>query len=83
MKVLSGPEGDGLLTNVEVMEWLREKKASAPQEEDLGEGHLAPPLNAVEISNELLAYFEKCPSGTLGRTRFRETLCEGMELCLF
>lgn len=63
MKILSGKEGDGLLTNVEVMEWVREKSAGAAEGAEVEEGELAPPSNFVEISKELLAYFSKAPSG--------------------
>lgn len=67
MKILSDPAGDALLTNAEVMHWLRDQKNGAKGSNDSdsdGDGSEGIPLppNALLISDDLLEYFKTCPS---------------------
>lgn len=63
MKILSGPEGDGLVTNAEVHAWLREKKFDVPKEEQPS-GSIKPADNVAEIARDIRRYIESSPAGT-------------------
>lgn len=63
MKVLSPSEGDALLTNAEVMHWIRDGKLHAPNDAFHSSDKIAPSQNVKEIARELLDYFERSPSG--------------------
>lgn len=65
--MLSKPEGDALLTNAEVMHWLKEQKIDASNDELESEGRIPPPENAASVGRELLTFFSTAPSGTLDR----------------
>lgn len=62
MKILSRPEGDGLLTNAEVHEWLKEKNF-AIQRRDVPEGVIKPPSATSSIAKHLIRYLNTTPSG--------------------
>lgn len=62
MKVLSAPDGDGLLTNAEVLQWLRDKKFDAPRSERPPEA-IKPSQNVACIAKDLREYLETSPAG--------------------
>lgn len=64
MKILSGPEGDGLLTNAEVREWLKEKNFEIDKR-DLVKGEIRPASSIANLSRDLRQYLESSPSGKL------------------
>lgn len=63
MKILSGPEGDGLLTNAEVQAWLKEKNFEIDKR-DLKKGAIRPPSSIASLSRDVRQYLESSPSGT-------------------
>lgn len=64
MKILSGPEGDGLLTNAEVQEWLKEKNFEIDKR-DLVKGEIRPASSIANLSRDVRQYLESSPSGKL------------------
>lgn len=63
MKILSGPEGDGLVTNAEVQAWLREKNFEIDKR-DLKKGTIRPPCSTASVARDIREYLETSPSGT-------------------
>lgn len=61
MKILSGPEGDGLLTNAEVRLWLNEKNFEV-QRRDLVSTAIRPPSSTASLAKDLRVYLESSPS---------------------
>ena len=63
MKILSTTQGDALLSNAEVMQWLRDSKIDAPDNDHETAGSVPPPENAREIGKQVLDYFARSPAG--------------------
>lgn len=61
MKILSRPEGDGLLTNAEVRLWLKEKNFEV-QRRDLAATAIRPPSSTATLAKDLRLYLESSPS---------------------
>lgn len=62
MKILSGPEGDGLLTNAEVLAWLKEKKFDIAKR-DVPADDIRPCAAVGVLARDLRQYLESSPSG--------------------
>ncbi|KAI0563135.1 RNA polymerase Rpb4 [Gracilaria domingensis] len=77
MKILSNPEGDGLLTNAEVREWLKEKKFET-ERRHVPEGVIKPPPGTASISKQVRKYIEASPAGNVSMASIR-TLYERLE----
>lgn len=69
MKVLSKSEGDMLLTNAEVMEWLNSQKLDASSAEHRAQGRIPPPANVKQVGGEVLQYLRSTPSGSCHASR--------------
>ena len=74
MKVLSKPQGDALLTNAEVMHWLKSQDFDATDNSQ-AKDEIAPPENEVTIGQELLTYFSTTPSGKLNQMHMWMQTC--------
>ncbi|CAN8062689.1 unnamed protein product [Agarophyton chilense] len=64
MKILSSPEGDGLLTNAEVHEWLKQKQFQT-ERRDVPEHEIKPPHATASISKQVQKYIETSPAGNI------------------
>ncbi|PXF49472.1 hypothetical protein BWQ96_00788 [Gracilariopsis chorda] len=71
MKILSNPDGDGLLTNAEVHEWLKEKKFETARR-DVPEGVIKPPHSTASISRQVRQYIESSPAGNVSVSSLRK-----------
>ena len=67
MKVLSGPDGDGLLTNAEVMAWLQDKQFDLPKSQQ-PKNMLRQPRRTVDIAKSVKKYIQSSPAGKQSET---------------
>lgn len=67
MKILSAPEGDGLLGDIEVLEFLREKRRETiernAEARSSTQKSIKPPRRAVQLEEKILKYLEDGPAG--------------------
>eukprot|EP00177_Eucheuma_denticulatum_P000008 GFKZ01000018.1.p1 GENE.GFKZ01000018.1~~GFKZ01000018.1.p1 ORF type:complete len:144 (-),score=12.64 GFKZ01000018.1:622-1053(-) len=62
MKILSPPEGEGLLTNVEVNTWLKEKNFDINKRE-VKPDQIRPPTSTASLARDLRTYLDSSPAG--------------------
>lgn len=63
MKILSAPQGDGPLTNVEVLQWLREKNFDNTKRNNDQGATINPPVVVANIAHQVRKYIETSPAG--------------------
>ena len=68
----SKPEGDGLVSNAEVLAWLKEKNFEMSRK-DVPDGVIKTPSSTANVARDVREYIESSPAGKLNQFFYQDS----------